>query len=122
MRIILDTGIFFQPHVLKLATRLPHEIIVPAVVFTERARQVARDGGDPEELQRTLERNDHVVEPYGVEEARRRALEIHDDATWRRLARDAMIAGHLREDDVVWTTNPRDFVELGVPEERVHAW
>lgn len=35
------------------------------------------------------------------------------------LDRDAMIASHMREDDALSTTNPRDFLALGVPRDRI---
>jgi hypothetical protein len=60
------------------------------------------------------------VEPFGQDEARRFAARL-DDARWARLARDAMVAGHLRPGDLLWTTDPHDFAELGVAPARLHA-
>lgn len=98
---------------------LPHEVVVPTVVFTERARHLAKNGVRPPELLSQLQANRFELEAYGIEEARRFAPRVHDDEAWDRLARDAMIAGHVRSEDVLWTTNPSDFRTLGLDEERI---
>lgn len=121
MRIVIDTGVLWRPAALRALAEMPHDIVVPAVVFVERARQVARDGRRPDELLELFEANDMEVEPFGVEQALRYAVDLHDDDAWKRLARDAMIAGHLAGDDMLWTTNPRDFLEAGVERERIVA-
>lgn len=94
-------------------------MVVPAVVFTERSRQLAKRGVEPDDLLRGLDANDSRVEAYGRDQARRYAPTVHCDDDWRRLARDAMIAGHLEEDDVLWATNPSDFRELGLEDQRL---
>lgn len=115
MRIVLDTSAFYHPKALRALAREAADIVVPAVAFTERAREISRDGRmTPEEFLRELRRNHMVVEPYGPEEAVRHAVRVHADARWRRVARDAMIAGHVREGDVLWTANRRDFEDIGV--------
>lgn len=115
MRIILDTSAFYFPVALELLSRQPEDIVVPAVAFTERARQLARDGRmSPAELLDELARNEIAVESYGEEEAMRFATGVRDDARWKKLARDAMIAGHVREGDVLWTANPLDFAAVGL--------
>jgi predicted nucleic acid-binding protein len=120
-RVVLDTGVFFLPRALERLAALPHDVVVPAVVFTERARQLVKRGIDVDEFREILQANALQTEAYGVEQACRFAPEIHDDGDWRRLARDAMIAGHVGEADVLWTTNPADFREIGLPEDRIAA-
>lgn len=119
MRIVVDTGVFFRPDALRALAALPHEVVVPAVAFAERARQLAKRGVAAERLLALLDELGLRVEPFGPEEALRHAARMTDDARWRALARDAMIAGHLRAGDVLWTTDPKDFLELGVPKEQV---
>lgn len=123
MRVILDTGVFFSPKALERLARLPHDVVIPAVVFTERARQLSKRGIEPSDFHARIEANDFHVEAFGMDEACRWAMSIHDDEEWRRLARDAMIAGHLDEEagDVLWTTNPSDFEQIGVDEDRIAA-
>lgn len=118
-RVVLDTGVFFVPSALERLSSVPHDVVVPAVVLTERARQLAKHGVDPAELLEALEANAFDVEAYGVDEALAWAPGIHADDDWQRLARDAMIAGHVDEGDVLWTTNPADFVEIGVDADRI---
>lgn len=104
---------------MRALAELPDPVVVPAVVFTERARQIRRDGRDVAELEAALEANEFVVEAHGPEEARRFAVTITDDDDWRRLARDAMIAGHVRDEDVLWTTNPDNFLDVGLEVEQI---
>lgn len=119
MRIILDTGALFYPRALQaIDPSVP--VVVPAVVFLERSRQLAREGRMvPAEYRRLLRDSVWLVEPFGEEEALRTPGTRLDDAQWRRLARDAMIAGHVRPGDRLWTSNPRDFATLGVPTEQI---
>lgn len=119
MHIVLDTGVLWRPDALRRLARLPHDIIVPAIVYTERARQILRDGRSIEELDSALQANEFTVEAYDAEHATRYAVQIADDSDWIRLARDAMIAGHVRDGDLLWTTNPHDFQELGVPDNQI---
>jgi predicted nucleic acid-binding protein len=121
LTVVLDTGVFFVPEALERLAELPHDVIVPAVVFTERARQLSRQGVGVDGWLDAVEVNAFEIEAYGVDQARRWAPEIHDDEEWRRLARDAMIAGHLGEDRVLWTTNLADFQEIGLSDDRIAA-
>jgi hypothetical protein len=119
VRIILDTGVFFRPEALRRLSGMPHLVVVPAVAFAERARQLAKRGVGPDAFLDVLDRLGFHVEPFGPEEALRFAPGLADDGRWRALARDAMIAGHLRPADLLWTTDPKDFLELGVPKDRL---
>lgn len=109
MRFILDTGVFYHPGTLREVVAQGVEVVVPAVAFTERARQLRRDGRSVEDFTRLLLEHAFVVEPYGLVQALRRAVHVADDRTWARHARDAMIAGHVGPEDVLWTTNRADF-------------
>ena len=119
VRIVVDTGVFFRPDALRALAQAPHPVVVPAVAFAERARQLRKKGVGPGDLLELLDRLDFQVEPFGPEEALRYAPGLADDGRWRALARDAMIAGHLRPSDVLWTTDPKDFLDLGVPSAQV---
>lgn len=121
VRIVLDTGVFFRPAALRRLAEAPNLVVVPAMAFAERARQLAKRGVPADDLLRLLDRLAFAVEPFGPEEAARYAPALVDDGRWRSLARDAMIAGHLRAGDVLWTTDPKDFLDLGVPASQVVA-
>lgn len=119
MRIVLDTGAFFHPVALRKLKTTPVRGVVPAVVFAERCRQLQRDGRSIERFARDLDEMDFEVEPFGKAEGLRCAAKVVDDRLWARLSRDALVAGHVRDDDVLWTTNPRDFLALGLDPERI---
>lgn len=112
MRVVLDTGALYRPQRLRALKGRQVEVVIPAVAFAERVRQVHRAGGDVHRLRATLAKARFQVEPFGEAEAIRMARP--DDGAWARHARDAMVAAHLRRGDVLWTTNPRDFLALGV--------
>lgn len=119
MRIILDTSALFYPRALEaLDPAIP--VVVPPVVFLERSRQLAREGRmEPAAFARLLRDSGWVVEPFGLEEALRAPTGRLAEPQWRRLARDAMIAGHVRPRDQVWTSNPRDFEALGLSRDQI---
>lgn len=114
MRIVLDTGVFYHPEALGMMPWYEPPVIVPSIVFAERSRQLAKRGADPDEFAALLQSIGATVEPLDADAAIRFTQHIHDDGKWKRLARDAMIAGHVREGDRLFTTNPRDFIEVGV--------
>jgi len=117
MRHVLDTNVFYHPRALEHLATLPDDIVVPAVVVAERARQLQRDAAvAPEAFVATLRAQDFDVEPLGVEQACAHAPFL-DDVAWQRLARDALIAGHVRPRDTLWTHDRRDFEALGIPSE-----
>jgi hypothetical protein len=117
MRIILDTGVFFRPDALLGLGAC--DAIVPSVAYMERVRQLRRDGRTARELDDVLRMIGATVEPFGQVEALR--LRPVDEARRRRLARDAMVACHVGKDDVLWTTNTSDFLELGLSPEQIVA-
>lgn len=119
VRYIIDTGVFYNPYALEqiAATRL--DIIVPVTVYMERVRQLRRNRLDPRRFIRYLKANEFDVEDFSRHHAERFAVRIHDDKIWRRLYRDAMIAGHVGKDDVLWTTNPKDFRAVGLEADQV---
>ncbi|MGB0652248.1 MAG: type II toxin-antitoxin system VapC family toxin [Thermoplasmatota archaeon] len=121
MRIILDTGVFFRKQALLNAEARHEPLIVPAIVFAERLRQVAARGISAQRLAREIERFGGHIEPFGPTQAARFVPGLADlpRRQWQRLARDAMIAGHLRDGDELWTTNVGDFEEIGVEKGRI---
>jgi hypothetical protein len=118
MRVILDTGALFQPEWLRLAVEEGLELVLPVVAFAERRRQLLRDGRDVGRFEGSLAEWGVRIEPLGVEQACR-YTGVTDDDAWHELARDALVAAHVGDEDVLWTTNPKDFLRLGVPKERV---
>lgn len=114
LRIVLDTGVFYYPEALTRLAELPHDIIVPVVALAERLRQVERDGLDGGAFRRALRRAQVDVEPMREDHATRFAPTLTEDVDWRRLSHDAFIAGHVGDDDELWTTNPEDFVRIGL--------
>lgn len=120
MRIIVDTDVLWKPRVLQQLADQPADVVVPAIVFTERARQYRKRGWSPDALSLHLRAAQMVVEDFRPEHGLRYAARLVKDGQWKRLARDAMIAGHLEQDDILWTGNAKDFLALGVPEEQIH--
>jgi predicted nucleic acid-binding protein len=121
MRVVVDTTVWFEPAALEaLGERIDHDVVVPAIVFTERARQLERDGRrSPQEFLREIRSVGWRIEPYGARQALPFAVRLVDDRDWRRLARDAMIAGHVGEAEVLWTANVKDFEAVGLPRRRI---
>jgi predicted nucleic acid-binding protein len=118
MRIVLDTSVLWDKPALERLRKEPGDIVLPAVAFTERARQFVRQGRPVAELWRQLAEGGFEVEAFGAEHGLRHAARL-DDAAWARLARDALIAGHVGPGDVLWTKNPKDFLAVGLPREQV---
>jgi predicted nucleic acid-binding protein len=114
MRIVLDTGVLFEPRALRHAVASGLRVILPAVAFAERARLV-RDAGSVDVLVHWLHRARIDVEPFGASQAIRLAKFTLPEADWSRHARDALIASHLGPADQLWTGNVRDFVKVGIP-------
>lgn len=114
LRDVLDTSTFFYPAALARLALRHYDVVVPAVAFAERTRQLARAGRGLDEFLDFLGRCHYLVEPFGREQALQSPIRLVEDARWRRLSRDAFIAAHVLEDDILWTANPRDFGELGV--------
>lgn len=119
MRIVLDTGVFYRREALEALATTQDDVIVPVVALAERLRQLRRDGGDVAAFRRMLDRAQFEVEPLGEAAATRFSTELDVDAEWRKLSHDAFIAGHVGEGDLLWTTNPDDFIALGLPPERI---
>jgi predicted nucleic acid-binding protein len=122
LRIVLDTGVLFQPRTLVAARATGRPVVLPAVALAERLRHFARDRRPTPGFVGDLDQAGILVEPFGVDEASHLPPSANDDRLWARHSRDALIAAHLREGDELWTTNPRDFEALGVPAARIRAW
>lgn len=119
MAVIVDTSALWSKEVLhRLRDR--DDVIVPSVVFMERARQIVTGGGRLESFVQYLRRSGWPVAPFEELEALRsvRLAHVAPDR-WRALFRDAMIAGHVGPHDQLWTFNPRDFLALGIPDRQV---
>jgi predicted nucleic acid-binding protein len=120
MRVVLDTSVLWDLDALDRVGQEPGRPVLPAVAFTERARQLAAAGRSVEELWRLVADLGADVEPFSEVHGLRIAARL-DDGTWRRHARDALIAGHVEDDDVLWTKNPRDFLAVGLRKDQVVA-
>lgn len=118
-RVILDTGVFFHPGAMRRAVAQDAAVVVPAIVFVERARQLRKRGRDVVEFAARLVESGIIVEPFRPQHGLRFAVDILNDRTWGRLFRDAMIAGHLEPGDVLWTTSRREFEAVGVPPDQI---
>lgn len=121
MRIVLDTSVLWNPVALRRLAELEFDVVVPAIVFTERARQYRKRGWTIDSLWRQLRSNEFAVEAFGAEHGLRFAANVLDDRLWDRISRDALIAGHLEPDDILWTSNVEDFVSAGVRREQIQA-
>lgn len=119
MRVILDTSALFYPRALE-AIDPAWSVVLPAVAFLERARQLHRQGRmAPEAFRALVLRRGWRIEAFDADLAVRSPAHALADASWRRLARDALIASHVQPGDRLWTANPRDFRRLGVPEDHL---
>ncbi|HEX2021368.1 MAG TPA: hypothetical protein VHH36_01540 [Candidatus Thermoplasmatota archaeon] len=120
MRLVLDTSAFYYARALRRVPR-GDRVIVPAVAFAERARQLKRDGrASPAAFHGSLADRGWKVEAFREEHALRAAhLAPVDDARWQDLARDVLVAAHVRPDDVLLTANVGDFLALGLPAARL---
>jgi predicted nucleic acid-binding protein len=120
MRIVIDTGVLWYPETLMGLSEMTSDIVLPMVAYSERVRQLVNQGREKRELDIRLAAVGIELEVFDASEAVRYASKVTDES-WERLARDSFIAGHIREDDIFWTTNPNDFLELGVPPHQVVA-
>lgn len=115
VRLVLDTSAFYYSRALR---RIPRgsQVVIPAVAFTERARQLKRDGrASPATFHRSLTDRGWKIEAFREEQALRAAhLAPDDDDRWQDLARDVLVAAHVRADDILLTANGADFRELGL--------
>jgi len=121
MRLVLDTGVFFRPQALEAAMQHDGDLVVPAVAYAERLRQVAGQGQRHVDALRQRVRKFVEAFDADVAEIRMPALTGLDRRTWHRLARDAFIASHVRPGDELWTTDPQDFMALGLAAEQIVA-
>ncbi|HUR68866.1 MAG TPA: PIN domain-containing protein [Candidatus Thermoplasmatota archaeon] len=118
MRAVLDTGVLYHPSLLDALSR-EAVLVLPAVAFVERVRQLRRDHRDVDAFVARLFAADIEVESFGVREAL--GVSAITDEAWDEHARDAMIAAHVREGDVLWTTNPKDFAKLGLRPDQIRG-
>lgn len=121
MSVVLDTCALWSRSALAALATCGDEVVLPAVAYTERARQWLAAGRPLSALDELLRANHIDVEPFSPAHGLRFAAHVHDDDRWRRLAHDALIAGHLGPEDQLWTGNVDDFVAVGVPREQVVA-
>lgn len=120
MRIIIDSGVLWRPEVMRNLKDRGLNLVLPAVAYAERLRQLSQRRQDVRRFHQGLEIARITVEPFGEEEARRVCPRVPEE-DWPRLARDAMIAGHVRRGDVLITTNPADFTKLGLGADQIQA-
>lgn len=121
MRLILDTGLFFRPIALREARKSGRPVVLPAIVLAERGRQLALLGRPFHEVATFAAESGIIIEPFDSPQAARLSERAPAKEMWDRHARDAMIAAHVREGDILWTTNPRDFLKLGLRPEQVRG-
>ncbi len=120
MRVILDTSVLWDSKAVLSLKLTKAQAVLPAIAFTERARQLREAGRGVSELWRLLDANEVVVEDFTAEMGLLVAANL-PDKVWAKHSRDALIAGHVGADDVLWTKNPRDFLLIGLHKEQVVA-
>ena len=120
MRLVVDTNVLWDRIALPALAAQKRPAILPAVAFIERARQLLQAGRTVDELWQLARDFGMEIEPLLPEHGLRMAARL-DDATWRRHARDAMIASHVGPDDVLWTKNPKDFLAVGLRPDQIVA-
>ncbi len=118
-RIILDTNVLYDRKAMTALRESEADLVLPAVAFAERVRQIRRRGGDVEELWALFALGSIRVESFGPDEALARPLHHIAPKDWGRLARDAFIAGHVGTDDVLWTRDIQDFLDVGIPRNQI---
>jgi hypothetical protein len=118
MRIVIDTGVLWHPMAMDKIAEQKCKLILPIVAYSERLRQLTIAGRKPRELMILLQALGIEVEPLDMSEVEKYSIRIPNDS-WEELARDSYIAGHVGDADLLWTTNPKDFLEIGVPEHQV---
>lgn len=89
------------------------------MALVERIRPLRRDGRDVEPFLADVHATRLRIEPVRAGEAL--AVGRLGDEAWARHARDAMIAAHVREGDVLWTTDPRDLLAVGLEPSQVRG-
>lgn len=104
MTLVLDTSALWHPTLLRRLTEahgrgLRVDVVLPAVAYAERYRQLARDARDMLRWQTDLENAGIRVEPFTEAEAER--LRGLDDETWRAHARDFLVTAHVHGPDRV---------------------
>lgn len=106
MKLVLDTSAFWHAPLVSailLAAKVDAtrdgrlEVILPAVAYVERRRQLLRGGQDAQLWRERLDANAVKIEPFGVAEAERVDRQTADDAWWRAHGRDAFIAAHVTQ-------------------------
>lgn len=117
MRLVIDTGVLFHPAALRAIAKYNEDIVLPAIAYAERVRQLRAQGRSVDEFASWLEANGIGVEAFGRTQARR--IGIVEKVAWGRIAREAFIATPVETGDLLWTTNPRDFRAVGVAEEQI---
>lgn len=120
MRIVLDSGVLWRPDVMRSLKDRRITLVLPAVAYAERLRQLTHRSQDVRRFQQALRIANITIEPFGEDEAERVCPRVPEQL-WPRLARDAMIAGHVRRGDLLVTTNPKDFTRLGIDGEQIQA-
>lgn len=121
MVVVVDTNILWDTAALARLRDCAQPAVLPAVALAERARQLLIQGRALDELWGTLHQAGIDVVPMMRDQAIRCGELRVPDNLWSRHARDAMIAGHVGPDDVLWTKNPKDFLAVGLPPERILA-
>lgn len=114
MRIILDTGVLSRPDAIRDLAEQEHHLILPSLALAEHARFIDRAGHSLRDLLITLRMFEVEIEPLDVEQVHRLPRGAHEDHLWEAAGREALIASHLQDHDIVWTTNPDDFLALGL--------
>lgn len=112
MKLVLDTDALWHPG-LNRELAAAHasgdpfsdavDVVLPAVAYAERLRQVQDDKARKRAFQRQLSRIDPSIEPFGSSEAALVAERCPSQGDWADHARDFLIAAHVHGDRVAVT-------------------
>lgn len=116
MKLVLDTNALWHRPLTNVLARAHEqglqdvgdvEVLVPAIVYAERMRQLQGDEPRVALFNRLLSDVAARVEPFTVDEAERLGDRAPSDRLWRGHARDLLIATHVHGERVVITDDGR---------------
>lgn len=114
MKLVLDTSALWDgplaealidAHALGLTEDGRLHLLLPAVAYAERLRQLTRDDQDVALWREDIAAMGIAVEPFGLEQAARVPQLVMSNEEWRRDARDAMVAAHVVGDRTAVTSD-----------------
>jgi len=116
MTMWLDTNVFWNKQFLLEIKTFSDEVAISSIVFYERLRQLLKHSITAADFRQYLENNKIYIRDFTSAEGNSIPQPIiTDDKLWKSLARDAMIASHIGPNDIIVTSNSKDFIALEIP-------